>query len=383
MKFFKRRKKQEQVDEFSVMQLEDEEERIKSQGSQMIDYCEQMIETAKNLEDVKAEYKVVTSYLNDIQLLEEMPAEELAEIKEAAYNVVSLGNTRTEYLKTEKKLTDAQFLQMEKNEENIPDAIKRLTSNEAYQAAVGRDMHYLENEKTKWMYNASSLREEQNFLRKMSMVLFGVAVVIFAVLLVMQVILGINTQLIWMLVLFAAGVGGFFIYLRLQSNAEEIKKSDVNRNYTITILNKMKLKYVNATNAVDYACEKWHVKNAYELNYIWEQYMEAAKERDKFVQLNEDIDYFNAKLIQALRRIRLYDARVWLNQANALLDNRELVEVKHNLIERRQKLRSRIEQETSALKEQRGKTEQLLMNEPKNGAEIREILNSIDKLSGI
>lgn len=386
MKWLKRNKKnkeQEWLEENELLDLETENLVKKEPENQIIDNCEQMIEAAKELEELKSEYKVVTSYLNDIQLLEDMSEEEMAEIREAAENVVSLGNTRTEYLKTDKKLTDAQFIQMEQNEKDIPDAIKRLQSSEAYQAAVGRDMRYLETEKTKWMYNASSLREEQESLRKLSVGLFGVAVVIFAVLLVLQVSFSVNTQLIWMLVLFAAGVGGFFLYIRQQNNEEEIKKSDINRNHTITLLNKMKIKYVNATNAVDYACDRYHVKNSYELNRIWEEYQEASREREKFTQLSEDLDYYNAKLIKALRQYRLYDTKVWLNQANALLDRREMVEVKHELIERRQKLRSQVEDKTRALKEQRKNTERLLADYPGKRAEIQEILNSIDKLSKI
>lgn len=382
MKWWKRNAKNEE--KWMENQLEDmENEQEKQPENRMLDECEQMIEAAKTLEDTKSEYKMVTSYLNDIQFLEDMSDEEMAEIREAAENVVSLGNTRTEYLKAEKKINDVQYRQMQQEENEIPDAIKRLKSSEAYQAAVARDMRYLESEKTKWIYNAEALREEQDFLRKLSMVLFGVVVVVFAVLLVLQFIFEANTQILWMLVLLASGICVFLIYHRQQNNAEEIKKSDLNRNHSITLLNKMKIKYVNATNAVDYACEKYHVKNSYELNQIWEEYQETAKEREKFLQLNEDLDYFNAKLLKALRRYRLHDARVWLDQANALIDSREMVEVKHNLIERRQKLRSKVEEDTKSLKERRKNAERMLADYPGNSADIREILSSIDRLSGI
>lgn len=135
-------------------------------GNRMLDECEQMIEAAKALEDTKSEYKVVTSYLNDIQLLEDMSEEEMAEIRQAAENVVALGNTRTEYMKTEKKINDAQFRQMQREEDEIPDAIRRLESSEAYQAAVTRDMRYLESEKTKWVYNAGSAARRAEFPAK-------------------------------------------------------------------------------------------------------------------------------------------------------------------------------------------------------------------------
>lgn len=383
MKWFKRKKKQEEFPEEDLL-IPEEQDFPKRPENQIVDNCEQMIESAKQLEDQKSEYKIVTAYLNDIQLLEDLSEEEIKDIREAAENVVALRNTRAEFMKTEKKLTDAQYLQMEQNEADIPDAIKRLQSSEDYLAAVERDMRYLETEKTKWMYNSQGLREEQESLRKLSIGEFSVVVVIFAVLLVLQSMFGADTQLIWMLVIFASAIGGFFIYKRFKDNEDELKKSDINRNYTIVLLNKMKIKYVNAKNAVDYACEKFHVRNAYELNEIWEEYQDAEREQEKFLQMNEERDFFNAKLIKALRRYRLYDVRVWLDHAQALVDKREMVEVKHELVERRQNLRNDIETQTRALKEKRKKTERLLAEEnPANRTEIMEILHSIDKISKI
>jgi len=383
MKLFRKRKKAENVEIRENVIAEEMPEGGDQPGNRMLDECEQMIEAAKALEDTKSEYKVVTSYLNDIQLLEDMSEEEMAEIRQAAENVVALGNTRTEYMKTEKKINDAQFRQMQREEDEIPDASRRLESSEAYQAAVTRDMRYLESEKTKWVYNAEALRDEQNFLRKLSIILFSVAVIVFAVLLVLQSIFAVNTQWIWMLFLFAAGVCAFLIYHREQNNAEEIRQSDRNRNHAITLLNKMKIKYVNATNAVDYACEKYHVKNSYEFNQIWEEYKEAVEEREKFQQLNEELDFYNAKLLRALRSYRLYDTKVWLDQAKALVDPREMVEIKHDLIERRQKLRAKIENDTRSLKDKRKNTERMLVDYPGDTADIREILNSIDRLGGL
>ena len=107
MKLFRKRKKAENVEIRENVIAEEMPEGGDQPGNRMLDECEQMIEAAKALEDTKSEYKVVTSYLNDIQLLEDMSEEEMAEIRQAAENVVALGNTRTEYMKTEKKINDA------------------------------------------------------------------------------------------------------------------------------------------------------------------------------------------------------------------------------------------------------------------------------------
>lgn len=68
-------------------------------------------------------------------------------------------------------------------------------------------------------------------------------------------------------------------------------------------MNRTKIKYVNSTNAVDYACEKYHVHNSYELTYLWEQYLEAKREREKFERNSDDLEYFNGKLVHMLQNM--------------------------------------------------------------------------------
>ena len=149
-------------------------------------------------------------------------------------------------------------------------------------------------------------------------------------------------------------------------------------NYAIVLLNKVKFKYVNVTNAVEYAREKYNVKNAYEFNYLWEQYLNEVREREKFRQTNEDLEYFNGKLVRLLNRYRMYDARVWVNQSSALIDKKEMVEVKHNLIVRRQKLRARMEYNAQNIRERKTELDETLRKEKINTPEIRQIIKSIE-----
>ena len=106
----------------------------------VVERLEQIIEVTKEIEDEKSEYRMVTAYLNDIQLLEDMPKDERKQITEVAVNVVQLNAARTEFLNSAKKLSDAQFSQLEKSEEEIPGAIKRLTANEMYRDTLKKDM---------------------------------------------------------------------------------------------------------------------------------------------------------------------------------------------------------------------------------------------------
>ncbi len=91
-----------------------------------------------------------------------------------------------------------------------------------------------------------------------------------------------DVRILFTILMVAAAASGFFMLYRNQNNTREIKRAEVNMNHAITLLNHTKIKYVNSTNAVDYACEKYHVHNSYELTYLWEQYLEAKREREKF-----------------------------------------------------------------------------------------------------
>ena len=108
------------------------------------EYCEQIMAAARNLEETKREYKIVTDYLTDIQTLENLPEDEWKKILETAQNIQNLNEARDAYLNKSKTISDAQFAQMEQLEDEMPEIIKRLQNNEAYQTTVKRDMQYLE-----------------------------------------------------------------------------------------------------------------------------------------------------------------------------------------------------------------------------------------------
>ncbi len=347
------------------------------------EYCEQIMAAAKNLEETKREYKVVTDYLTDIQKIENLPESEMKKIQDTAQNELNLNDARDAYLNKSKTISDAQFAQMEQLEDEMPEIIRRLQGNESYQTTVKRDMQYLEGEREEWRYYQESVVNEENILRKSLYALLSVYVL--AVL--MAVILGMAMKFDIMMPFVAAtlvtGAAGGIMVLRLQNDSVEIKKSQANINRAIVLLNKVKFKYVNVTNAVDYACEKYHVKNGYELSYIWHQYLEAVKEREKYQRTNDELDYFNDKLIRQLKKYQFYDARIWIHQAKALLDKKEMVEVKHELLVRRKKLRDGMEDQAETIRGARKEIESLVKNRPGGYEDVKELLDAVDNMCGI
>ena len=62
----------------------------------------------------------------------------------------------------------------------------------------------------------------------------------------------------------------------------------------------------------------------------------------KYMQANSDFRVCCDELVDKLKQIGMKDPLVWPKQTNALIDSREMVEIKHNLHTRRQKIREQL-----------------------------------------
>ncbi len=385
MGLFRKRKKPKYVEE--ILEFDENAPQPKpgkeDRKSIVMEYGQQIMDAARNLEEAKREYKMLTSYLKDIESIEGLPDKDSAEIRETAQSIVMLNQSRDAYLNKTQTISEAQFAQMEQLEDEMPEIIKRLKANESYQSLVKRDMQYLEGEKGEWMYYQDTLEREKTLLHKLLYVVIGMFIVAAAVIVVLGTLMKFDIGMPFLMAAVAAGGIGAFMVLRLQNDKLEVRKARANINRAILLLNKVKFKYVNVTNAVDYACERYHVKNAYELNYIWEQYLEAVKELEKYQRTNDDLEFFSGRLIRQLHKHGLYDTKVWPHQAHALVDKKEMVEVKHSLLVRRQKLREGVERQVQDIQDAKQEIAKLMVTYPGNEREIRAILDSVDKICDI
>jgi hypothetical protein len=241
-------------------------------------------------------------------------------------------------------------------------------------------MNRLSGEKIEWSVLRQERSTERKNLRQMSFTMlyvFGTSAIVIAALSLMM-----KWDLLPLLVVaLLAVIAGSYIVLRMQDCTKEIKKCDVNLNRAIALENRVKIKFVNIKNAVDYTCERFLVNNSMELTYNYEQYIEACKEREIFKQTNEDLEYFNGRLVRLLSALNLYDAKVWLNYADAIIDPREMVEVKHNLFARRQKLRERIEYNLSAIEDMKKEVEKYIDSLGEKQEQVRTIMARVDEIN--
>ena len=337
---FKHRKKTNQQEENTQKIIKQE-----SAEFQVVDACEQMIDAAREFEAAREEYAQVTNYLTDIERMENMKDPDKKLMCDAAASIAQLERKRSEFLKTENKISDSQYVQMQELEAEIPRAIKRLEKNERNLDAINRDLRFLESEKMELDIEKDEAVAAQKKVR------------IYAVI---------------------AAFAGTFVFYSYQEQQRQIRSCNVNKNRAIVLENRVKIKYVNVKNTIDYTYEKYHIKNSKELIYIYEQYLLAVKEKERFRQTNEDLEYNSKKLLRVLQTNDFYDARVWLNYTNAIVDHREMVELKHELIGRRQKLRGRMKYNIEAVT---GLRREILSHREQVGDKINEINRILNKIA--
>lgn len=389
MLFFGSKKKKEQkIDEafarvYQEMQTIDDWDDPKKLEHYILDSCEQIIGITKEIEGEKAEYRIVTAYLNDIQSIEKQPEEQLKELREVAANIVELNKARTNYLNSSYNITEEQSILMEQEENDIPMIIHRMMEHERYQDAVKKDNIILEAQKSELEMEMEATHKRLKLLKNVSVTIMGFYLVLLILLFVINAMSNIDLTVAFLL-LFIAGAGGaFYIYVRSVMLRSYLRKVRRSMNQSINLLNVVRMKYANVTKSVEYTKDKFHVRSAAELNYVWEQYTESVREKEKYEKNNDDLEFFHGRLIRLLSKINLYDRKIWLNQTKALVDSNEMVEIKHNLVRRRQKIRDHIEENRKFVQNERNEIDKLMEEHQHYVPEIVEIIKSVDKLCGL
>lgn len=306
------------------------------------DFCEQLIDISYHMEDMKREYQLVTNYLMDIQRIEELPVDMANDLVENARRIEMLNDSRSVYLQSEKLLTMEQYNTMATLEKEVPDTIVKLIDMEVRDSLLKNDMSYLEGEKEDLKFLHHEYVDGMSRLR-------GITVAVLVTFLIAtSVLLAVAVAAKKSVTVYCLGIGlvaMFFFaisYARYLGLKSELSENDAKLKRAVSLLNKVKVKFINNTNTIDYIYEKYGVHSSNELEYQWEQYNTMVRDALRYSQANNDLRVYCDELIFKLKGIGLSDPFVWPKQTRALIDRREMVEIKHNLNVRRQKIREKL-----------------------------------------
>lgn len=316
----------------------------KEQRNDYVKNClEKMAEATKELENLNFEYNMVTSYLKDMEEIEALPPEESEQLKECAKRVSLLQDRKTDFMGRPRRITNEKYRMVERIEDEVDEGVTKITEAEEYQELIRKDLNRLDGERHAYLYRKNEVMRLISDTRGMAVICVTALGLCVLLLLFLQYFLEMDTKLGYLLTAGAAAVMLTLIYIRHTDAKRELKRVETGINRIILLQNKVKIRYVNNTNLLEYLYMKYGVSSADELKQLWENYCIEKEEREKFRRAELDLDYSEQELLQILKCYQVQDPAIWLHQTEAILEPREMVEIRHNLIIRRQSLRRRMD----------------------------------------
>lgn len=363
------------VKERSLMKIEDKHEREKYIKNRV----QQIQDSSQELEKLSSEYNMVTAYLKDIEEIESLPEGEAQCVQDNAKRIQVIEKARREFLAKRNRLTEKQFYQMEKYEDIMPKPYEDIKAAEEYRDLIKGDLSRLEGEKHAYQYRRGELyRDIANVKGMVAISVMAIAVCLI-MLLILQFGFEMDTQIGYILTVGGGAVALTILYVKYLDYITQLSKTEKGINKIILLKNTVNIRYVNNTNLLDYYYMKYKVSSGKEMLKIWEKYQQEKEERIRDRENQGDLDFYKKELIRVLRRYQLHDPDIWIHQTEALLDRKEMVEIRHNLVERRQKLRTQMEYNKRLVAEAKKEIQETMENYPQHSGEITELVNQIQK----
>lgn len=341
---------------------------------------EQIAEASKELETLQFEYNMVTSYLKDMEEIEALPEEEKEELMVYARKIDEIEERQSGYKTRPNRMSDVKYHQIERIEGEIQEGYEKLAETEKYQELIKSDLKKLDGEKHAYLFRRNELQRLIEDTRSMTIVCTVAVIICILLLMALQFGLKMNTKPGY---LAAAAVGAIAItaiFVKYNDSVRELAQVENGIGRIIRLQNTVKIRYVNNTHLLDYLYLKYNVSSASELGKSWQQYQEEKAQRHSYQMAERELDQCQKDLLHVLRRYQVKDPMIWLHQTAALLDKKEMVEIRHNLIIRRQSLRKRMDynKEVIAGKAQ-AEIKDLVENYPKYAKEILGIVGEYEK----
>lgn len=341
---------------------------------------EQIAEASREVENLQHEYQVVTSHLKDIEEIEALPENESRLLMECAKRIDTLERQQSGYKERKNRMTDEKFYQMECMEEEVQEAYEKLEKAEEYQNLIKRDLRRLDSERQAYGFRKIELRHLMKDTRSMTIVCATAVIFCLLLLLVLQYAFSFDVKIGY---LAAGGIGALAItaiFLKYNDAVRELSQVESGISRLIRLQNTVKIRYVNNTHLLDYLYMKYNVKSAQEVGRDYKQYLEEKDERHNYKRAEIELDSTQQELLHILRRYQVKDPMIWLYQTQALLDKKEMIEIRHNLIIRRQSLRRRMDYNKEVIAgKAKAEVKDLVENYPKYAKEILGIVAEYDK----
>ncbi len=341
--------------------------------------CEQMIEATEEVEKATMEYRLVTEYLKDMEAIDNLPSDVRNPINLTAERIINLDRQSRANQKSLGKISESQYMLMNRYERDVPMDIEKIQKNEEYRELVRGDMQKLESEKAVNSFRARELRLTIRNMRNMVGITLAFGVLLIFLLCILQFVMELDATVGFFVTAAVAAAAFTAEYVNYAGAAAQLRKTEHYLNAVVAKQNKVKVRYVNTTNLLEYEYRKYHINVSNELVYYWDNYLEEKKARQALERSDSEIAEEKKSLVKQLRKAQIHDPNVWVNQCEALVNPKEMVEVRHDLIVRRQSLRKRVEYNTENRDQSKDEINSIVHDYPEYGREILAIVSKYDQ----
>ncbi len=336
-----------------------------------VDEClEQMVVAAKELELLSGEYSLVTAYLTDTEEVEALPQDEQDALMVSAKRLRVVEQERRDYLAKTDRMPDAVYYGMKEKEEELEEGIRKLKEAEDYGAVIKQDLQRLSRERHAYAYRRDELLGMRENLKGMFAIFAGALMVCIIILLILQFAFKLEAAIGYFVTVVAAAVAFTVIWLKFTDAGKELLRVEKATNRLIQLQNKVKIKYVNNTNLLNYLYLKYQVENGKALEKKYEKYLQEKEERKQYEEAEAKREYYIRNLTEQLSRFRVRYPERFTANVEALLNPKELVEMRHDLIIRRQALRKQINYNSDIIKTVKGEIKDIAFSYPDYEQEI-------------
>ena len=321
----------------------------------IVNCLEQIAEASKEIDLLTGEYTLVTSYLTDTDEIEALPAEQREEVNRVAGKLAGLEQERSRYREKKNRMRDADFYAIRKRENEIEEGIQKIRDGEKYGNLIRQDLHRLDGERHAYEYRRNELENLMNNQRGMAVIFLTALIVCVIMLVILQYAFEMD---VYVGLFLAVGAGAVAI---------------------IQLQNKVKIRYVNNCQLMEYLYLKYNTDSAAKLEKQWKMYQDEKEERKQFAEAEAKIEYYQKQLVQQLAGYRVQMPERWISQTAALLDKREMVEIRHELIQRRQVLRKQMDYNQEVAESARNEVKDIAATYPKYAQEILAMVERYDR----
>lgn len=341
-----------------------------------MDCLDQMEECSREVELLADEYSLVTDYLTDMEEIDALPEPRKKEIIGYAQALSGYDSEIRKFSERKSKMSDIDYYTLKDREHEVEEGIKKIRESEKYAAAVKRDLRRLDGERQARIFRKNE--GETSLSNYKGMVVIFIAAYVFCMLLLVffQFVVGLDVFIGYILATAGAAIACTVAAVRYMDTSKELSRIDSEINKLIQLQNTVKIRYVNNRKLLEFLYLKYHVESGEKLDKLWKAYQHEKEERRRFTEAQAQTEQCGRQLIAALSSLRIKYPDRWLMQIPALLDNKEMVELRHELIIRRQRVREQMDYNKKLAEEAKSEIQDIAKIYPEYAKEIIELLDN-------